>query len=83
MLPKCLKGKNSMLLINGGTSQLTWLHYFSLSGTQHEVITGLSLHYKNKNGLYQEKLISETTRVKFSKLSSAVIHAYVETGEPL
>ncbi len=50
-----------------------------LSGTCHEVITGVALIE-----IEQQKTVtwSETTRVYFRKLSYSEIAAYVETGEP-
>ncbi len=50
----------------------------ALSGQWHEVLTGVSI-------LRGEQSLSEleTTRVKFSELSSAEIDWYVATGEPM
>lgn len=53
-----------------------------LQGNIHEVVTGLSIFYHTKNG-YQEKSVTEVTKVKMAGFSDQVIHCYVETGEPL
>lgn len=50
-----------------------------LSGEPHRVMTGWALG--GSSGVIAEGV--ETTRVTFRELSSAEIHSYVETGEPL
>lgn len=49
-----------------------------LSGTCHEVVTGVALIDAKLN---KEKTWAETTQVYFRKLCSAEIDAYIETGE--
>lgn len=53
---------------------------YRLSGNQHSVVTGVSIFYKSTNANesgFKEKLFSETTKVNFSKLTEAIINAYV------
>jgi len=50
----------------------------SLSGSTHEVITGVALVHP-RSGV--DRVAVETTRVTMRKLSEAEIEAYVETGE--
>jgi septum formation protein len=51
----------------------------SLSGKEHLVITGVAL-IDAGNGVVRKGF--ETTRVRFSKLTSQEIQAYINTGEP-
>jgi septum formation protein len=51
----------------------------SLSGREHLVITGVAL-IDTGNGAVKQGF--ETTRVRFSKLTSQEIQAYINTGEP-
>ena len=50
----------------------------ALSGTRHEVMTGLYVRYGGKT-----VSTHETTRVRFAKLSEEEIEKYVATGEPI
>ncbi|HAI52633.1 MAG TPA: hypothetical protein DCQ17_04685 [Firmicutes bacterium] len=51
----------------------------ALSGKEHEVTTVVALL---RNG-QEEKVFSETTKVRFRQLSEAEVVGYVATGEPL
>lgn len=56
-----------------------------LSGTWHEVHTGVAI-YKVNHGTDEIELVStftETAKVKFTTLSEEDIHAYIQTGEPM
>lgn len=53
-----------------------------LSGSEHSVATGISIHYKCGTE-YNEKLCAELTKVRMTALTDNVIDKYVETGEPL
>jgi len=56
-----------------------------LSGTWHEVHTGVAI-YKVNHGTDEIDLVSsftETAKVKFTTLSDEDIHAYIQTGEPM
>lgn len=51
-----------------------------LSGKNHRVITSVAAIRLPD---YAQEILTETTRVRFSRLSSAQIGEYVSTGEPL
>lgn len=53
----------------------------SLSGTQHEVVTGVVVSLITPDGLHQIEFKSITS-VSFAQLSKEVIEAYVASGEP-
>jgi septum formation protein len=53
-----------------------------LSGRTHRVVTGVALVVGPKDKP-QVRQFYETTEVTFATLSSALIEAYVETGEPM
>ena len=52
-----------------------------LSGTVHEVYTGVTLLYRKKNGTVQRKVFHERTSVEFFALTEAEIQGYVQSGE--
>jgi septum formation protein len=55
-----------------------------LSGTTHQVVTGVSLVLKGVPGVEEtKKTFHVTTTVQFAALSQEVIKSYVETGEPM
>ena len=58
------------------------IFFFRLSGSEHSVATGISIHYKCGTE-YKEKLCAELTKVRMTVLTDNVIDKYVETGEPL
>lgn len=49
-----------------------------LSDHEHEVFTGICLHFHN-----QERTAWERTKVRFAKLCESEIDAYIATGEPM
>jgi septum formation protein len=51
-----------------------------LSGRQHQVITAICLRHQQR---HHEETEAVTTQVRFKKLSTAEIQAYVASGEPL
>jgi septum formation protein len=51
-----------------------------LSGTTHEIITGVTIIHKETNHLVS---FHEKTKVFMKELSSETIDAYIKTGEPL
>jgi septum formation protein len=51
-----------------------------LSGREHRVLTGVAVL---PVGAGKARSVAETTRVRFRRLSTAEIAAYVATGEPL
>jgi septum formation protein len=50
----------------------------SLSGTSHQVITGVCILQQQKRALF-----SVTTEVTFRPISAAEIAAYIQTGDPM
>ena len=57
-----------------------------LSGSSHEVMSGVALVYAPVDGSGGPPLVHtfvETTRVQFGTLSADIIDAYITTGEPM
>ena len=55
-----------------------------LSGTHHQVYTGVCLQYVDREGRLQEPvLFHEKTKVWFHALSTYPIHKYVSSGRPM
>uniref|UniRef100_A0A0X3PNZ5 Maf-like protein Teth514_2136 n=1 Tax=Schistocephalus solidus TaxID=70667 RepID=A0A0X3PNZ5_SCHSO len=55
-----------------------------LSGKPHDVYTGVSLVWLNKDGkVLEQDLFSERTKVYMTEMDENTIQAYVDTGEPL
>ena len=56
----------------------------SLSGSSHEVATGVALVYPPRGGSGEPEIVTfvETTCVDFADLSASVIDTYVASGEP-
>jgi len=55
----------------------------SLSGTKHQVYSGISFVWPKRHGTgYAEKQFYECTEVEFGDLTDDVILAYIESGEP-
>lgn len=54
----------------------------SLSGHRHQVHTGVVLVLPKQRGALRVQKFSETTHVEFAPLSTALIEAYVKTGDP-
>ena len=54
-----------------------------LSGTVHNVTTGVCLLAKDAAGEIHDRVFSETTEVTFYEVPDAQIDAYVRTGEPM
>mmetsp|Transcript_56789 Transcript_56789/g.123484 ORF Transcript_56789/g.123484 Transcript_56789/m.123484 type:complete len:215 (-) Transcript_56789:248-892(-) len=55
-----------------------------LSGTSHQVCTGVALLYGCGEGNSpNEHVFAETTEVEFAPLDPALIDAYIATGEPM
>ena len=50
----------------------------ALSGRSHRVLTGIAVFYKE-----EETVETVTTSVRFRKLTSEEIDAYIATGEPM
>lgn len=57
----------------------------ALSGSDHEVITAVSLIYlpADRSMPRRERTVGEVTRVRFSALTDGAIRAYVDSGEPM
>ena len=53
----------------------------SLSGREHEVLTGVALFYGDETEPRVQRFV-ETTTVRFAELSAEAIRAYVASGEP-
>ncbi|BHF81302.1 hypothetical protein SprV_0702443200 [Sparganum proliferum] len=55
-----------------------------LSGKPHDVYTGVSLVWLDKeNKVLEQDLFSERTKVYMTEMDESTIQAYVDTGEPL
>lgn len=54
-----------------------------LSGTRHQVLTALCIHYKRQDGTIGIKKHVESTFVEFGSLSQELMQAYVDSGEPM
>jgi septum formation protein len=57
----------------------------ALSGSDHEVITAVSLIYLPADRALprRERTVAEITRVRFASLTEGAIQAYVDSGEPM
>ncbi len=55
----------------------------ALSGQTHQVITGVCVRGKARDGAETIRNFSVTTDVEFKELCAAEIEAYIESGEPL
>ncbi|MDD2239127.1 MAG: Maf family protein [Kiritimatiellae bacterium] len=55
----------------------------ALSGQMHQVITGVCVRGKARNGAATSRCFAVTTDVEFKELSAAEMEAYIESGEPL
>ena len=55
----------------------------ALSGQTHQVITGVCVRGKARDGVETIRDFSVTTDVEFKELCAAEIEAYIESGEPL
>lgn len=57
----------------------------ALSGSDHEVITAISLIYLPADRAMprRERTVAEITRVRFSALTDSAIRTYVNSGEPM
>lgn len=57
----------------------------ALSGSDHEVITAISLIYvpADRATPRRERTVAEVTRVRFASLTDGAIRAYVSSGEPM
>lgn len=71
---------NNTLLGKPHTEEAAYTMLKSLSGKEHQVITGLCILSKNLNKTYIDY---EVTNVYFKELSDEEIWNYIHTGEPL
>ncbi|KAI8064916.1 maf-like protein [Thamnidium elegans] len=53
-----------------------------LSGQTHYVLTGVQIIYKTEEGKIEKCQFVERTNVRFSKLDTETMNAYVNSGEP-
>jgi septum formation protein len=54
-----------------------------LSGRAHEVITGVCLAWRNRQGAAMTEVECEVTKVEFAAMSGGEIAAYAASGEPM
>jgi septum formation protein len=59
-----------------------WPTLFRLSGTTHQVVTGVTL-IKNTSGRLETRSFFEVTQVCMSELDDQTKNAYINTNEPL
>ena len=55
----------------------------ALSGQTHQVITGICVRGKGRDGVETIRNVAIATDVEFKELRAAEIEAYIESGEPL